>query len=93
MKSKLFTIRDAAAGIYMSVWSTPTTAMAIRSFAEECTNQQSPMSKNPTDYELFEIGEFDNETGMVIETIPRSIARATDYKDSTNATQPEKTRQ
>lgn len=78
---KIMSIRDIASNVYMGVWCAPTLGAATRYFADETNNQQSVIFNHPNDYELYEIGEFDNETGIVIPTQPRSIARASDYSE------------
>lgn len=84
MQQKIVSIRDSAADSFMRPFTVPTVGMAIRAFTDE-VNRVSPdnqMNVHPSDFELFEIGEFDEQTGMVCSIPPRSISRAIDVKTS-----------
>lgn len=66
MKVKLVAIRDIQANDY----GPPNTAVhigtAIRNFQDQCTGviQGDPTIRNhPEDFELYELGEYDTETG------------------------------
>lgn len=73
-------VRDAAVDAYMRPFFVPTVGMAVRSFQDEVKNPDSPMAKHPGDYELFQLGVFDEESGKFENAVaPRSLARASDY--------------
>lgn len=47
---------------------------AIRSFVDECNNEQSQFCKHSEDYELFQIGRYDDQTAAVLaEATPVSL--------------------
>jgi len=73
-------IRDSAVAAYSRPFVVPAVGMAVRGFGDEVSRQDSEMFKHPSDYELFEIGTFDEESGkMVSYDHPRSLARGADY--------------
>lgn len=77
-------IRDAAANAYNRPFVVPHTGLAIRSFGQE-VNRNAPdnlMYSNPSDFELFELGTFDEETGSLSSCAPRSLARGVDHRVS-----------
>lgn len=60
----VYCIRDIKAG-----WLTPTTdqndATASRNFIHAMKNQNSLLYTHPKDFDLFQIGSFDTETGLL----------------------------
>ena len=55
----------------------------MRSFRDEINRKDSneDMARHPEDFELYELGSFDDSTGVLQVTEPRLIARAKDLKD------------
>lgn len=82
MQYKIVSVRDSAADAFMRPFIVPTIGMAIRAFTDEVNraSADNQMNVHPSDFELFEIGEFDESTGMVCSIPPRSISRAIDVK-------------
>lgn len=75
-------VRDSAVDAFMRPFHVPSTGMAVRSFRDEVNNPESPMHKHPEDFELFELGTFDEESGKMDNlSSPRSLARAKDFKE------------
>ncbi|QXP08171.1 MAG: nonstructural protein [Arizlama microvirus] len=73
-------IRDSAVNAFMRPWFVPAVGAAVRSFADEAVRADGDIVKHPADYELFELGTFDDSTArftMLAE--PRSLARGADY--------------
>lgn len=62
---KIFCVRDNAVEAYMRPFYQVTRAAAIRDFTEACSQGDSPFAKHPSDYTLFEIGVFDETTGIL----------------------------
>lgn len=82
MKLKIFSVRDSAMDAYARPFFTPTVALAARSFRDEVNRPDSEMSKHPADYELFELGEYDEDSGKFVNAeSPRSIVRGSDAKE------------
>jgi len=62
----------------------PAIGAAVRSFGDEVKRvaPDNELSRHPDDYELFELGQFDDSSArfqMLPE--PRSIARGKDFKE------------
>lgn len=64
-KLKVFTIFDGKANAYLRPFSLPSSAHAIREVSEVMQQPTGPFSDYPEDFTLFEVGEFDDETGEV----------------------------
>lgn len=73
-------VRDSAINAFMRPFYVPAVGAAVRSFNDEVNRKDSELGAHASDYELFELGEFFEETGtfsMLSE--PRSLARAKDF--------------
>lgn len=66
MNQKLFTVYDCKSEAYDRPWTSPSRGIAIRSLMDVLKDPQHPFSKWPSDFTLFEIGEYDNQTGTLI---------------------------
>jgi hypothetical protein len=65
MKLVLCAVKDRAAEAYARPMFVPSTGVAIRSFSDE-VNRSDPdnqLHNHPDDFDLFEFGEFDDNTG------------------------------
>lgn len=83
----IVSIRDTAVNAFAPPASFPSTAYAIRSFAEQVNNASDPnnnLHKHPTDFELWQLAEWDEATGAYTSNEPRMIARAIDHKHKDN---------
>lgn len=80
MKLPMFSIRDSALDAFMRPFIAPSTGLAMRSFADEVNRADSEMCKHPEDYELYQVGVFDEEAGLVAAVPLKSLARAVDVK-------------
>jgi len=65
MKSKLFCIRDQKIGIFQEPFPCPTDKAALRSLEAAVQQGQGDLGKFPGDFDLYEIGNYDPETGTV----------------------------
>lgn len=65
-KLRMFSVYDSKVQAYMNPWIARTVAEAQRSWVQACNDGQSMMSKHPADYTLFQVGEFDEETGEIL---------------------------
>ena len=65
MKMIVCSIKDRAADAFMRPFFVPRNEMAIRSFTDEVDRQavDNPMYAHPEDYDLYELGVFDEDTG------------------------------
>lgn len=79
MKLVVVSIHDSALAAFMQPFFVPTTGMAVRSFTDEVKRAESPMFRHRSDYILYEVGSFDEETGKFenLDT-PRQLLRGAD---------------
>lgn len=61
---RMFCIRDVVVGAYNRPFCMVSRGQAIRSFQDEITrpSDENPMYKHPSDYELYEVATFDDES-------------------------------
>ena len=78
MRHLLFAIKDTALNSFMQIWQAQTTAAANRAFQDGVNDTQTPMNKHPDDYELWILGEWDADTGIVKGETPALLTRAKD---------------
>lgn len=61
---RCYAVRDLKAAAFAPPFFIQVDAVAIRTFADAQNDPSHPMSRHPADYELFHIGEFDDESGI-----------------------------
>lgn len=84
MKVHVVAIWDAAIQAYLRPFNTPALGGATRGFNDEINRKESEMAKHPEDYELHDLGTFDEESGKYEQPEPpRCIARGKDVKIET----------
>ncbi len=77
MKMLMFSIRDSAADAYGRPFFMTSVGIAIRSFTDEVNraDKENQIYMHPEDFDLFELGEFDDETGrIVLLDVPKQLA-------------------
>ena len=65
MNHYMCSIYDNAAKAYLPPFVLPKIAMARRVFSDCINSPEHQFNKNPSDYTLFEIGLFDDNTGLI----------------------------
>lgn len=81
MKKKLFAVHDAKIGLYAEPFFLLTTADAVRGWITVSNDQNTQIGKYPEDFTLFELGEYDDETGVVANhQVPLSLGLALNYR-------------
>lgn len=73
MKLKVFSIYDSKAGFYMEPFYSSSKLAALRSFSDLANKSDSFIAKHPEDYTLFELGEFDCDTGR-FDLLPTNVS-------------------
>lgn len=63
MKLKIFTVYDSKLEAYMTPFFMQKKGEALRAWHSTVNDASTSFAKYPGDYTLFEIGEFDDETG------------------------------
>lgn len=69
MKYGLYAIRDAKVG-FMSVTADVNDAAARRNFEHAASNSQSLFFTHPQDYDLYKVGVYDTESGVIDPIVP-----------------------
>jgi hypothetical protein len=84
MKLKMFTVRDMKVG-FLSPFCMPTAGKALRAWEQSVNDEKSEFYKYPKDFIIYEMGEFDEETGRVeMYGDMKSLGSAEDYKKKTD---------
>jgi hypothetical protein len=78
---KIFSIYDQKAGAYMLPFYKNESAIAQREFQFAANDFRSVISKCPEDFTLFELGEFDEKTGNLMQTEGRSLGNGIEFVD------------
>lgn len=63
MKLKMFSIRDSKGGYFHRPFYKSNEAEAERDFATGCNDPKSTMFLYPEDFDLYEVGNYDEITG------------------------------
>lgn len=81
MKTILVAVKDLAQNAFMAPASVRHTGQAIRGFVDEVNrkDQTNQCYMHPGDFELWQLGTFDDESGQ-LDTAPERLMRGTDAK-------------
>lgn len=81
MQKLAFSVFDSAAKMFLEVFFAPSIEFAIRGFREAVNTPSHQFKKFPSDYTLFHVGSFDQETGKLIPIEPMSLGVAITFVD------------
>ena len=85
MLLKSFTIRDIKGELYNTPFFQRSHGEAERNFTALVNDGKSTISQYPEDYDLFWVGEFDDQTGLLKPLdAPKHVASATSVKKPLN---------
>jgi hypothetical protein len=85
MYQVIVAVKDTAAQAFGRPIFVPAIPVALRSFRDEVNRKDSTedLARHPEDFELYELGSFDDSTGVIeLTNPPRLVARAKDLQDS-----------
>lgn len=71
MIRKMFCIYDSKAELYIAPFCMKARGEAIRAFTDSVNDPGNMIGAHPADFHLFEVGEFDDEAGMVSNYEPK----------------------
>lgn len=76
----IFSVRDSASELFGQPFYVPSRGVAMRSFADEVNRQavDNALNQHPEDFILFELGSFDESTGVLEPCQPVQVSRAKD---------------
>lgn len=74
---KVYCVLDAKAGYFGQPLFAQSEGAAVRSFSDAVNNEKSgDWFRHPEDFQLFEIGEYDDATGEIVGKVPKVILSA-----------------
>lgn len=80
MLLKMFSLYDSKAAAFAAPFSTPRRELAQRAMVELMDAGQSQVARFPEDFLLFELGEFDDQTGVVVSVPPVNLGPVSQWK-------------
>lgn len=82
MKRFIVSVRDRAADTYGQPFYVTGLGQAIRSFTDEVNRAEkgNALFEHPEDFDLYEIGNFDDSSGVIERTEVRMICVGKDVK-------------
>jgi hypothetical protein len=66
MKLQVFSARDSKAGAYLQPFFLPNEAVAVRAMSNCLTDENHAFYRNPEDYSLYILGEYEDTTGKFV---------------------------
>lgn len=83
MIKKVFSVYDTQAKVYVNPFYQSTIGEAVRAFGDAVKDPQNgTLNKHPEDFILYEIGEWNDNSGVIEALIPPSrCAAGSDYKE------------
>lgn len=83
---KLFAVRDVKADAFGAPVSLQTRGLALRGFRDVCARGESDMARYPSDYMLYELGEYEPNTGRLVgHPVPVFVASAVEMIEAIKA--------
>ena len=79
MKQMIFSVFDEKAKAFANPFFIPNKGQAVRSFGDAVSDGNTMLSKHPGDYQLYEIGTFD-ESSAVLTSEVRVVGQLVSYK-------------
>lgn len=81
MKHKIYSIYDSKIELFAKPFYMHSRGEALRAWGEVVNDPETTICKHPADFTLFELGEFDEETGKFANLqTPVSLGLAIEYK-------------
>ena len=78
MKVKLYAVLDKASGVYDGPIPCNADGVAMRNFRNTAMDANSTIGKNPSDFSLWRVGEWNDATGEIVPEIKECMAYAVD---------------
>lgn len=83
MTLKMYSIRDAKSESFNPPFFQPTHGVAERAFKELVNDPKSNANKYPEDYDLYYLGEYDDNTGkLAAKDTPEHMVKAVNVKET-----------
>lgn len=69
MRKFIISVWDSKIGAYLNPFFVASTGEAIRSFTDLVNDGKSQIALHPSDYSLYVHGTFDDDTGLLLDTV------------------------
>ena len=80
---QVFSVYDSKAEEYSPPFFAKTVGLALRDFESAASNEESYISRNPEDYTLFHISEWDSDNATFIpKSTPISLGVAVEFSSN-----------
>lgn len=79
MKKVICSVRDLTANVFALPFTSHNEGTATRDFAHAVNDPQSALNKSPSEFSLYHIGHFDDDTGLVTAVGPTLLCHASDF--------------
>lgn len=79
MKVKVYGIFDDKAAAYSNPFFMIHHGQALRAFGDVVQDPNSSIHRHPSDFHLYYIGDFDNESGQFTSFEPQFLGHAVDF--------------
>lgn len=80
---KLFTVKDIKSSSFGAPFQSVSSGSACRVVAMSMDDKNSLLSRFPSDFEVWEVGEFDETTGLLTSSL-HFVAQVAALKEVTN---------
>lgn len=80
MKYLVFAVRDRAADAFGTPQYNVARGSAIRSFSDAINSGSDALANHPEDFDLYELGSFDDRVGLFETGVPQMIAVGKDLR-------------
>lgn len=77
---QIYSVRDDAIGAFMNPFYTRSRGEALRSFQDAVNDPKSTFNSHVTDYNLYYLGEYDDNTGIFTPVPPDHVISANNVK-------------
>lgn len=78
-KLLICSVFDTKVGAYSPPFTCKSRGEAIRSFEDACRDDKMPFKAHPEDYQLFAVGDFDDQSGLVSGGTPDRLIGAAEF--------------
>jgi hypothetical protein len=78
-KLKMYVVHDSKAGLYNKPFYEVNNAVAMRGFEDAVRSGETNLSRYPQDYDLYLVGEFNEDTAEIKAVVPQHLCGARDY--------------
>ena len=76
MRLFMYSVMDSKVGAFMTPFFLRSDGEAIRAFSHSVSDANTQFSKTPEDFTLYRHGEFDDQTGEMVPTVPSVLVTA-----------------